>query len=490
MKKYLIAFLAVACGCASCSDDDNAGNEGASATISISTEEISAGTEGETVEVTVTSSGDWRLAGMCDWVHPSAESGKSGDVVAFKIDPNTEEEMRETVYKFFTGSAVVPLKISAQPGYVLEAVGDKKFSVDAIKVDLHVKVHTNIPDFEVSFSDEGEKWVTFEGITSAFGKKMFNFIVSQNEGYDDRKTVITIAGMGKTLEIPLTQQRILAINLPKDYFEIDLSAQTLSVDVEANLEYKIHTPAWIKQQPATRGLETKTLTFAIEAAKASRSGQIEFEGLGLSKMVTVFQKDPNAKILTIPDKDFKQWLTTEGWISSLSETTGIITEEGVAATRLDCPGFRSYYGSRQLTSLEGIEAFLNLEYIKIDKNNLTVIDLSALKKVKELICDRNYFVESIILGDNPITEFVPLGGQYISSKKLVISGSKLTSLDLSVEGWGADYDEVTELDLTGCPALQTLNCVRSEKLKTLRLKKGQMIPNLVKAEFTNIVYVD
>ncbi len=490
MKKYLIALLVVACGFTACSDDDNVTDEGASATISISTEEISAGIEGETVEVTVTSSGDWRLAGVCDWVHPSAESGKSGDVVTFKIDPNNEESMRETVFKFFTGSAIAPLKISSQPGYVLEAVGDKEFSVDAMRAELHVKVHTNILDVEVSFSDEGKKWVTYEGATNAFGNKMFNFVVSSNEGYDDRKTVITIAGMGKTLEIPLTQQRVLAINLPKDYFEIDLSAQTLSVDVEANLEYKVHTPAWIKQQTATRGLETKKLTFAIEAAKASRSGQIEIEGLGLSKKVTVFQKDPNAKIITIPDKDFKKWLTTEGWITSLSETTGIITEKGIVATRLECPGIGGYYGGRQLRSLEGIEVFTNLEYIKINKNNLNVIDISALKKVTELICDRNYNVQSIILGDNSITEFTPLDGQYIDSKKLMVSGSKLTSLDLSIEEWTAWYDRVEEVDVSGCPALQTLNCVRSEKLTTLRLKKGQTIPNLTKSPSTKIVYVD
>ena len=113
MKKIFIAFVAVACALSACSDDDTA-DDLSRATISITPDAIPAGPDGTTTQVTVTSSGDWRLAGVCDWVHPSAESGKSGDVVTFTIDPNTSEESREAAFKFFTGSAVAPLKIISE----------------------------------------------------------------------------------------------------------------------------------------------------------------------------------------------------------------------------------------------------------------------------------------------------------------------------------------------------------------------------------------
>lgn len=113
MKKIFIAFVAVACALSACSDDDTA-DDLSRATISITPDAIPAGPDGTTTQVTVTSSGDWRLAGVCDWVHPSAEAGKSGDVVTFTIDPNTSEESREAAFKFFTGSAVAPLKIVSE----------------------------------------------------------------------------------------------------------------------------------------------------------------------------------------------------------------------------------------------------------------------------------------------------------------------------------------------------------------------------------------
>lgn len=84
MKKIFIAFVAVACALSACSDDDTA-DDLSRATISITPDAIPAGPDGTTTQVTVTSSGDWRLAGVCDWVHPSAEAGKSGDVVTFTM---------------------------------------------------------------------------------------------------------------------------------------------------------------------------------------------------------------------------------------------------------------------------------------------------------------------------------------------------------------------------------------------------------------------
>lgn len=479
----------MACGFTACSDDDNVTDEGASATISISTGEISTGLEGEVVDVTVTSSGDWRLAGVCDWVHPSAESGKSGDVVTFTIDPNDQETMRETVFKFFTGSAIAPLKISSLPGYVLETVGDSSFKMDAQSGELHIKVHTNITDVEVAFTDGGDKWVSFVGEGNAFGNRVFNFTVAKNEGYDDRKTTIVFSGQSRTLEVPLTQQRILAINVPKDYYELDLSAQTLSLDVEANVEYEVKTPEWIKRKTTTRGLETKTLVFDIEASKSTRSGKIYIEGMGMSKVVSVIQKDPNAQVVEVPDVVFKNWLIKHGWVAMVSADLGVVTEAGLTATELDCrPGGRY---DPQISSLKGVENFPNLEKINANQNALREVNISKLKKVREFSCRENYDLELINLGDNPVKESAPIGDKYSAAKTLTVIGTQIESLDLHVqEGFYQSFDAVTLVDVSGCPALKTLNCVRGDKLVTLRLKKGQTIPNLTKSSSTKIVYVD
>lgn len=76
MKKIFIAFVAVACALSACSDDDTA-DDLSRATISITPDAIPAGPDGTTTQVTVTSSGDWRLAGVCDWVHPRPNPGRA-----------------------------------------------------------------------------------------------------------------------------------------------------------------------------------------------------------------------------------------------------------------------------------------------------------------------------------------------------------------------------------------------------------------------------
>ncbi len=136
----------------------------------------------------------------------------------------------------------------------------------------------------------------------------------------------------------------------------------------------------------------------------------------------------------------------------------------------------SYYGT-QWTSLEGIENFTNLEKINVMSNDLSEIDLSGLTKVKkELNCTKNYGLALINLGDNPIESLSPLGTDYADVEKFTMIGNKLLSLDLTVASYYVWYDGITSIDVSGCPALQTLKCDRGEKVKSLYLKKGQDIP--------------
>lgn len=72
LKRIMITLLA-ATMLWSCSDDESI-NNGNEAIISLSTNTIQADKNGGDVTVTVTSSGDWRLSGACDWAHPSVTS--------------------------------------------------------------------------------------------------------------------------------------------------------------------------------------------------------------------------------------------------------------------------------------------------------------------------------------------------------------------------------------------------------------------------------
>lgn len=111
-----------------CSDSDEPVNE-VNATLSLSTNEIKVDGLGGVAVVTVTSSDDWRLAGICDWAHPSATSGKSGDEVTFTIDPNSLDKVRSATFKFFVGATVLPLQIECSPVYTVDLFTEREINL-------------------------------------------------------------------------------------------------------------------------------------------------------------------------------------------------------------------------------------------------------------------------------------------------------------------------------------------------------------------------
>lgn len=487
MKKIFIAFVALACAFSACSDDDTA-DDLSRATISITPDAIPAGMDGTTAQVTVTSSGDWRLAGVCDWVHPSSEAGKSGDVVTFTIDPNTSEDSREAVFKFFTGSAVAALKVVAEAGYSLELISEDNMTVEALSCDIQVKLHTNIPELAVAFSDGGEDWVTYVGRSDAFGNAILNFTVAGNPDYDDRSTVLTISGLGRSLDLPITQRQIDAIQIDQENFEFDLSERTVSVKVTSNVDYKVTIDSdWITQEPQTRGLVTEELKFRLAAAPISRGGKITISGAGFTKVISIIQIDPNAVTFSIPDDTFRNWLSEQNWILDLGNSKCLLMEAGQTATELTyVPG---WYDDK-FSSIEGIAHFPELTKIDISQNSLTSIDLTGLTKVTSFKCAGMDEITYVNFGANPVTEFSLYTGSYdyVYITSLTIAGEKLVSLNLMLGGYMANYDRIESVDVSECPVLETLDCRRGSRLTTLYLKTGQTIPNLTKNEATNIVY--
>lgn len=487
MKKIFIAFIAVACAFSACSDDDTA-DDLSRAAISITPDAIPAGIDGTTAQVTVTSSGDWRLAGVCDWVHPSAEAGKNGDVVTFTIDPNTTEGSREAVFKFFVGSAVAPLKIMAEEGYALDIVSEESVTIEASGTDFQVKLQTNIPELTYAFSDGGSDWVSFESRKEAFGNTVLNFTVTKNPDYDDRSTVLTISGLGRSVDIPITQRQIDAVEIDRENLEFDLSERTISVAVTSNVDYKVTIDGdWITQEPQTRGLETEDLKFHLASAPISRGGKITISGSGITKVVSIIQKDPDAVAAIIPDEAFRSWLSEQNWILDLGNSICLVMEAGMTATELT---YNPGWSDVKFKSLEGVAAFPELTKIDVSRNSLTSIDLTGLTKVSALVCEDMDEITYVNMGANPITEFSLYTGtyDYVYIASLTIAGEKLVSLNLMLGGYMADYDRLESVDVSGCPALETLDCRRGPRLTTLYLKTGQVIPNLTKRETTAIVY--
>lgn len=496
LKNIMITLLA-ATMLWGCSDDDESIN-GSEATISLSTNTIQTDKNGGNITVTVASSGDWRLAGVCDWAHPSVMSGKDGDVVTFTIDPNTLDEKRTATFKFFTGSAVVPLQVETLPDYIIDLLSDDNLSISREENAIQIQLNTNIAEPVITYSEGGEEWLAFDKRSDFGGKVTLSFKAAKNVTYKERSATITISSplVMNPVNVNVNQKRTEAIIPETDVLMYDLSARTISFKVRYNVEYTasiVQGDEWITEQSVSQpqlgddGLTTVTLTYTLSGATDTRGGLVRITNTNntLASDIAVVQKDPDVELVSIPDQNLRALVVKNNWALSIAGSQCIILEAGLNATSLS----NSSYSS-QLTDLTGIENFPNLTSLSLGYcTNMKKLDISGLHKVKSLSLSNARYCEEYNLGDNPIPSF-NAGGTYAYSyaESLKFSSSKLESLDLSIISWYESYDNVTSIDVSECPMLTTLNANRSNKVKTLYLKKGQEIPNLTKNDATTIVY--
>ena len=188
-----------------------------------------------------------------------------------------------------------------------------------------------------------------------------------------------------------------------------------------------------------------------------------------------------------------------------------------------------------ITSLRGIEYFINLVYLDCSYNNLTCLDLSQNTALDILDCSNNPMLTSLDVSKNTaLTRLYCYTARLTSldvskntalefldcSWNLVLTGldiskntklsfvncsmNELTSLDISkntaltdvscsnnqltslnvgknmvLEGLYCDSNQLTSLDVSGCPALNTLDCRDNPALSEIWLNSGQTIPDLM-----------
>lgn len=493
LNKLMIVLSAalVLWGCSN--DDEDAA--GALATISLSTEMIQGDKNGGEATVTVTSSGDWRLSGVSEWAHPSATSGKSGDVVTFKMDASEVNERRAVTFKFFTGSAVAPLQVVSEVGYTLELLSGENMEAPTEENKIIIELNSNIEEPVITYSNGGESWLKFDDKNVFGGKNYMVFIAGENETYKDRSTTINISSplVSKSVNVNLTQRKTEAILMEgEDLLVNDLGQRTISFSVRCNVDYTASIDEgddWITEKAVVEdgamdeeGLKKVTFTYELAEAGASRQGIIYISGGSIKRKVTIIQLDENVAPVNIPDEGLLEFVLDEGWVMPISDSEYVVTQKGLEATEM-------YYNLWDLTDLSGIENFPNLTVVSLGSvEELKVVDLSALKKVEMLEFYSAENVRKWILGDNPIKELNYSMYDIIYADEVKISGSQIESIKMNVSSWYAYDDTVTAIDVSECPALTTLNIKRGESLTTLYLKEGQEIPNLTKNDYTEIIY--
>ena len=138
--------------------------------------------------------------------------------------------------------------------------------------------------------------------------------------------------------------------------------------------------------------------------------------------------------------------------------------------------------NKGISSLKGIEHFINLTYLNCYSNQLTSLDMSKNIALTYLICDGNQLTSLDVSQNTGLKELRCFNNQLTSLDvshntaltRLNCAYNQLTSLDVSqstaLEMLYCDYNQLTSLDVGGCMVLTYLNC-KSNLLTSLDVSK-------------------
>jgi hypothetical protein len=185
----------------------------------------------------------------------------------------------------------------------------------------------------------------------------------------------------------------------------------------------------------------------------------------------------SAQNVTIPDANFKAYLLANNAINTDADKLNISFTEAVAFKgKLNV----SY---RNIVSLVGIEAFINLTYLDCGYTKITSIDVTKNTALTDLHCYNNQLTSLDVTKNTALTglysSFNKITSLDITNnmalKRLDCYKNQITSLDLTkntaLTKLLCGYNQLTNIDVTKCTALTYLDCY-SNKLINLDLTKN------------------
>lgn len=486
MKK--IFWMLVAAAFAGCGDDNGAEAPAPAERLALSAETLAFDADGGvlsggTNEVSVASSGPWRLSGRQEWCVPSVDKGGDGETVAFAVEPNTDLDTREVRFTFMCGGEERRLTVTQEGGSLLDP-DQTDYSLPAEGGEFRLRIESS-GETSCRFLEPVD-WI--HRVETRASLSFFYFTADANTTGRPRDARLVVTNTdGDERTVTVRQERNLLLEVGETSFNIPVEGGEVRVNVRSNLPFRADpTVDWIVLQTppsSSEELLEQELVFKIEAAEVPfRSGFVRFttDEESLSAEVSVVQGE-RPKGIEFPDDTFRQILVDAGYITVLDGTECILTETGEAATQLP-----DLY-RKGIASLKGIEAFANLTTLEpngIGENPIRELDLSGNAKLTTIGWQsvlggwRSYLtpapLEVLKLGDAPVEEGrVVLSSLYCSSpyetsESLTVSGTAVRIIEITL----GSYDKVQWLDITGCPAIQSVT-LNSYYLKTLYVTAGQ-----------------
>ena len=161
-----------------------------------------------------------------------------------------------------------------------------------------------------------------------------------------------------------------------------------------------------------------------------------------------------AQIVNIPDPDFKYTLVNYNCVDTNGDGIGDVDADTNNDGEIQQAEAESVIGLnvsyKAIHSLEGIQSFINLEYLNCEVNQLTALNLSQNPNLVILNCHFNN-ITNLVISQSP------------NLIELNCAINELSNLDVSqntnLERLWCSYNQIADLNLTQNTKIKTLACV-------------------------------
>ena len=438
--------------------------------ISVSADTLRFGPEGGKSDLKVNSSSIWRVSGLCDWVTLSALSGDSGSIVSFAAKPNKGGSLKESSFKFFTGSAVKQVVVISYPDDEFSLVSEQELTFASEGGIGYVRVRTNVDDIEYNFSGNGSEWIHQGKMSSAFGYNAYQFDVKNNKLYVNRESVLTLKGNGRSISVKFVQSQRDTVGITNTDMSYDLKARDIEFKIKTNIIPDFKLPDWMTLISVTDGtvdsdgLIEKTIRLHLKESVASRSYTITFTKESKEMLSLIInQKNPNPVIAHISDANLRKRLSDMGWIYTDGTSSECeVLELGLTSSSLTLESDNYYL--LDVSIVDGLGTFPKLQELTINNARVQTVNVADCKSLKRVIMSQTEYIDKVLTGSSPVSEVEIKTTAYgsIVASSVMFKGDnieiiKMNSNSSAIAGW----EKLTSVDVTGCPSLASLYAKRA-----------------------------
>ncbi len=267
----------------------------------LTTSEYNLSNEKHTLTIEVKSNIEFEVKSEADWIKYVETKGLKTNQIILDVEANETYDTREgkVTVKQKNGDLTGTITIRQDQNYgILVTQSEYNLTNEAQTIDIEVKYNV---EFDVIIPEECKNWITFVS-TKSLDSRTYAFSIAKNETYNSREGSITFKqkdGLASGT-VYIKQKQLDHLSVEKEEYLVSSEAQTLSIMVEANIDYDVEidelSNSWLSVG------ETKALSQSnvlIQIAKNDgdhRTGGITLKGNEEKVRVRIEQEGINPVI--------------------------------------------------------------------------------------------------------------------------------------------------------------------------------------------------